>query len=105
MRTIRSRPNRRELLTGVAAGLALGLLARAGGAVGAPIKLDPDEPIAVALGYRPEGARSERPAADQACRACVQFSATADPSWGQCAIFAGRLVRAGGWCRAYARRG
>ena len=71
--------------------------------------LDPDDPVAKALGYHQDAstidaAKYPQHIAGQACHLCVQFKGGATDSWGPCLIFAGKQVNANGWCSAFAAK-
>ena len=73
-------------------------------------KLKDTDPQAIAMGYKTNAAqvdkaKSPRYAAGQKCANCVLFQAKPGDAWGQCGIFAGKLVAAGAWCNAYAKKG
>ncbi|MFU8816023.1 MAG: high-potential iron-sulfur protein [Pseudomonadales bacterium] len=98
---------RRVLLTGAIASAAA-VLGRNLGA--AELRLDVNDPQALALGYVENAAdvdldrwpRKAGPGGDnQFCYNCVLYSAGAD-GWGGCTIFPGKLVKGAGWCNAWA---
>ncbi len=60
--------------------------------------LDEKSQKAVALGYVTESKTK-----DQVCSNCALYVAGENKT-GKCGIFAGELVAAGGWCKAYAKK-
>lgn len=109
-----SAARRRALRSGLAAAagvvaVKLGTAARIARAEDAP-KLDEADPQAVALGYNHDtnavdGAKFATHKPEQHCAVCALYTAQGDGSWGNCAIFAGKQVNAGGWCSAFAPKG
>jgi phage I-like protein len=90
-------------------------LAASGGMLGAaaraqPTQVDEKEPQAAALNYVDDAAKAAarklpKYAPGQVCANCslYQAKAAADPA-GPCALFAGRLVAAKGWCSAWVKK-
>jgi hypothetical protein len=68
--------------------------------------VDPKDPQAVALGYVTDASTLD-PAKNapyqpgHRCATCVQYKGAADSTEGPCAIFAGRSVKAAGWCKVW----
>jgi hypothetical protein len=98
---------RRVLLTGALGGAALAL---GRGATAADVRLDENDPQALALGYYEDATavdlarwpRKAQPGGEnQLCSNCVLYRAGAD-GWGGCTIFPGKLVKEAGWCNAWA---
>jgi len=78
-------------------------------ASGAIAKVDENGPQASAVAYRHDAttvdsAAQPRYAAGQQCSNCALFQG-GDAAWGGCPIFAGKQVKATGWCNAYASAG
>lgn len=105
-------PTRRNLLAGLAlAPFASLYVARA---LAAKKKVDPTEPVAIALKYV-ENAKDANPtyrkakmgvaAKDQSCSNCRYFTADANgDGWGSCGLFEDRLVNKHGWCFGWSAR-
>lgn len=98
--------SRRLFLLQVATGPAALAAARAGAA---PALVDPLDPQAAPLGYTEDGARVDarrfpRRTAQQVCANCQVYAGKPSESTGPCAVFAGRLVTANGWCSAWVMR-
>ena len=68
-------------------------------------QVDPAGPLASALNYVEDGAKSARAADSDRCSVCLQFTAEAADEWGPCNIFGGKLVKGEGWCTAYVPKG
>jgi hypothetical protein len=69
-------------------------------------KLDEDGAQAMGLGYRHDATTVEnaRYKAGQQCSNCALYQG-GDSDWGGCPLFAGKQVKATGWCSAYAAAG
>jgi len=102
---------RRAVLKGALIGVAAvpvgALLGRE--AVAAPVKLDPADPQAKALGYIEDASKVDAKAnpnfkAGQECSNCLQFTAKPTEPWGPCNIFPGKLVKGKGWCKVWVKR-
>lgn len=67
-------------------------------------KLSLDNSQAKALSYHHDATRVDNAARqeDQICRNCQLYSGDPEAQWGQCGIFAGKVVNADGWCLSYA---
>ncbi|WP_439100834.1 high-potential iron-sulfur protein [Congregibacter sp.] len=65
-------------------------------------KLDESSPQAAGLGYKHDGTTvtNARYAAGQQCSNCALYQG-GDSAWGGCPLFAGKQVKATGWCSAY----
>lgn len=65
-------------------------------------KLDESSPQAAGLGYKHDATTvtNARYAAGQQCANCVLYQG-GDSAWGGCPLFAGKQVKATGWCSAY----
>ena len=59
-------------------------------------KLDLEDSLAKALGYV-----HEAPNASKRCGVCQLYKGSASSKWGECVIFSGKLVNAGGWCSSW----
>lgn len=70
--------------------------------------LDTD-PQAVALGYTPDGSKTDAKkypnySAGRSCGGCVLFQGKSDDTSGGCAVFGNKLVAAKGWCSAWTKK-
>ncbi len=74
------------------------ILSRAARAAGL---LSPQEPQAQAVRYT-EDARSEPAAKDNRCANCALYQGPEGSAQGPCQLFAGREVKAAGWCSSWA---
>ena len=99
--------SRRQLLQTALAGLAAvpaaTLIARDAGAVDAVSEADP---TAKSFGYVADASKvvvatnpTYKP--NQNCANCYQYSGKGGAAAGPCAIFAGKLVKAKGWCKVW----
>jgi len=101
---------RRSLLKGALAGLAaIPVVSVITEANAAGVALDPNDPQAKALGYIVDGSKVDAKAnpmykPEQKCLNCAQFKGAATDASGSCNIFAGKMVAAAGWCKAYAKK-
>lgn len=103
---------RRDLLKGALIGVATvpvsALLGRAQAAPAANV--DPNEPQAKSLGYVIDATTVDAKAnpnykPGQHCANCLQVPAGKEGGTDiPCNIFAGRLVKANGWCKVYVKR-
>ena len=69
-------------------------------------KITADDPVGIALKYTHDAsgvdpALRTQPAADQSCVNCAQLQGNEGDEWRPCAIFAGKLVNANGWCSVW----
>jgi len=69
-------------------------------------KITADDPVGMALKYTHDAgsvdpALRTQPAADQSCANCAQLQGDEGDEWRPCAIFAGKLVNANGWCSVW----
>ncbi len=101
-----SRTNRRVFLMTIAA--AGPLLAGTVAAQGAP-KLDEKDPVAASLGYVADSTKADakkypKHTKEQKCATCVLFQGKAGDAAGNCPIFSGKQVMAGGWCSSWAKK-
>ena len=96
---------RRVFMLQVAAGPAA-LAAGAASAQDARARVDPKDPPAAPLGYTEDATqvdarRFPRRTTEQVCANCQVYSGRGKEPTGPCAVFAGRLVAAKGWCSAW----
>ncbi len=63
--------------------------------------LSPQDPQAQALRYT-EDARSEPAAKDNRCANCALYQGAEGSTQGPCQLFAGKEVKAAGWCSSWA---
>ncbi len=87
---------------------ALGVLAltKAAHAQSAVLETDPQ---AVALGYSPDGSKTDAKkypnyVAGRSCSGCVLYQGKAGDSSGSCAVFGNKLVATKGWCSAWTQK-
>jgi len=66
--------------------------------------VDPKDPLAVSLNYACDGATAPGHVQGQFCTGCQLYSGTGDAKSGPCALFQGKLVCAGGWCKSWVKR-
>ncbi|MDA1074478.1 MAG: high-potential iron-sulfur protein [Proteobacteria bacterium] len=102
--------NRRKFLSVTAGGLAtIPLLSITTQTAWAADKLAGNDPMAMALGYFEDAAKTDttkfpkRAGAEgekQFCDNCAQYKVT-EEGWGTCAIFPGKLVAGRGWCNVW----
>ena len=77
---------------------ALGLLAGTR-AFGQGVALDPNDPTAKGLAYVVSS-----PNPQQKCSNCAQYTGAAGAAKGNCVIFPGKEVAAGGYCKAWLKK-
>ncbi len=93
--------SRRHLLQQLLVGVPLAAALTAASAAETPL-LAPDSPEAKQLGYV-EDARSAKDAGPgNHCGDCALYQGSADSAQGPCQLFAGKQVKAAGWCRSWA---
>lgn len=84
---------------------AAGIAGRPGFARAADLPiLDEKDPVAQSLGYHCDGAKAADHRAGEFCKGCQLFTGAADAKHGPCALFAGKQVCSGGWCRSWVKR-
>lgn len=88
------------------AGTPAALLAGAAWGQGTAPRVDPKDAQAAALGYAEDATqvdarRFPRRTAEQVCANCQVYAGKPDDRGGPCAVFAGKLVPARGWCSAW----
>lgn len=71
--------------------------------------LGEDDPMAMGLHYKKDTktvdtTKHVKHTPDQNCANCILYTSKSDEA-GLCTIFAGKQVRAEGWCTAYAKKG
>jgi hypothetical protein len=98
-------PSRRRFLTVLAAGAAIGVVARTGSADELP-RVTAADPTAQALGYNDDAAKvdaAKYPAhkAGQTCANCRFFAGSDKTAAAGCQLFPGKSVAAKGWCSGY----
>ena len=96
----------KNALLGMAAAPAAAWLSQA---ESAPVKLDPSDPQAKALGYVEDAANVDAKAnpnfkPGQTCANCLQAQGKAADGLLPCNIFPGKLVQAKGWCKVWVKR-
>ena len=72
-------------------------------------KVDEKDPQAVGLGYVADTTKADakkfpKHASDQKCSNCALYQGTAGDAAGGCPLFGTKLVAAGGWCSAWAKK-
>ena len=92
----------------LSAGAAAGLLVHPGSKAQADDlpQITEDDPVGMALKYTHDASSVDpalrtQPAADQSCANCAQLQGNEGDEWRPCAIFAGKLVNANGWCSVW----
>ena len=86
---------------------ALGLVGNTASAAAADLPaLDPQDPMAVTLGFKNDSAKVDPAAnplhaADQICGNCEQFLGKAGDARGGCVLFPGKSVPTAGWCKVW----
>lgn len=97
-------PTRRRFVQKWVLGAALTPLAlnrfEAGKAADQPL-LSPDDPAATKVRYT-EDASKEKNAKDHTCATCGLYEGAYGSTQGPCQIFPDKLVKAAGWCTAWA---
>jgi hypothetical protein len=71
-------------------------------------KIEENDPKAIALGYRNDTAQVDdkkfpKHAAGEKCGGCLAWIGKKTDPWGECDVFADRLVSNGGWCVTYVK--
>jgi hypothetical protein len=102
--TSEQNPSRRKFVRKLALGAALApvALARltASQAADQPL-LSPDDPAAVKVKYTEDAAQAKTPKGNK-CSTCALYEGTYNSTQGPCQIFPDKLVKAAGWCSAWA---
>jgi len=78
-------------------------------AVRAGERLDEQDPLAIALGYRHDANTVDadshpRWQEGQRCAGCSWFAGAEDTEWAACGLLSGALVSSGGWCNGFEER-
>jgi hypothetical protein len=99
---------RRVFMLQVVAGSSA-LAAGAAMAQAAPPKVSEKDPQAMALGYSEDSTKVDpkkypKHTAEQKCSTCQLFVAKGKDPYGNCPLYAGKVVAATGWCSAYAKK-
>ena len=110
MKQTRINVHRRDFLkisTLAVASIAIGI--RAGESVAQGAQVDEKDATAQSLGYKHDAAKVDKAkfpkyAAGQNCANCQLYQAKPGDAWGPCPIFAGKNVKAKGWCSAYIKK-
>ena len=66
-------------------------------------EVDEKDPMAVSLAYACDGPKAAGYVAGQTCKNCQLYSGAAEAKSGPCTLFPGKLVCAGGWCKAWVK--
>ena len=97
-------PSRRKFVRQLALGAALTPFALArptlSKAADQPL-LSPDDPAAVKVKYTEDASQAKTPK-DNKCSNCALYEGTYNSTQGPCQIFPDKLVKAAGWCTAWA---
>lgn len=99
--------SRRRFIKLTAIGLVATPFANAllSGAAAAADPISESDPLAAAMKYKADAAQAaERKDATATCANCSFYSGKAGDATGPCSIFQGKLVTAGGWCNAWAKK-
>jgi hypothetical protein len=105
-----TRPTRRVFLLSLAAAGPVLAGAPAGGtAVAQPARVNEKDPQAVNLGYVSDTNKADtkkypKHTKDQKCAGCALYQGKAGDPAGNCPLFAGRQVAAGGWCGSWVKK-
>jgi hypothetical protein len=93
---------RRGLLRQLGLILSLPALTEARAARSAQLApLSESDPSAQAQQYVSDASRAKGADPGSNCANCSLYGATGDATQGTCTLFAGKLVKAAGWCRAW----
>lgn len=73
-----------------------------------PVKLEENDPVATALGYKEDttkvdAAKYPMHKPEQRCDGCALYILKAGEVTGPCSAFGGKLVTAAGWCAAFVK--
>ncbi len=74
-----------------------------------PVKLDPKDPAAVALGYHEDSKAVDAKKfpmhkANQLCNNCLQLQGKAGEAYRPCNLFPKKLVHETGWCKVWVKK-
>ena len=101
---MKTRLSRRRLLQGLGIAIPLARIttaASAAAAAEAPL-LSPEAPEAKAVKYVEDATRAQGALAGSTCANCGLYQGRAGALTGPCQIFAGKQVKAAGWCSSWA---
>ncbi len=81
----------------------------AAGQAMAQAKVEEADPTATALGYKADTTKVDakkfpKHAPDQKCSNCALYQGKPADATGACPLFAGKVVAAGAWCSAWAKK-
>lgn len=97
--------SRRRLLRHLALGLSLGSLAVIGSrharAAGALPLLQEDSPEAKGVRYVADAAKAKGASGGNTCATCGLYQGATGSTQGPCQLFAGKDVKAAGWCSSW----
>ncbi len=88
---------------------AAGAKPAAAPAAAGPVKLDPKDPAAVALGYHDDSKAVDAKKfpmhkANQFCNNCLQLQGKAGDEYRPCNLFPKKLVHQTGWCKVWVKK-
>lgn len=74
-----------------------------------PVKLEENDPIALALGFKQDTTKVDAQkyplhTNDQKCSGCALYQEKAGEALSPCTVFGGKLVPPGGWCSGFAKK-
>jgi hypothetical protein len=103
MTSSRSADRRRFLTQGLAVATlgSFATLLSTHGRTAPPPLLSPDDPDAKALKYTEDARTVKGIPAGNTCANCALYQAAAGSATGPCQLFAGKLVKAAGWCSSW----
>ena len=64
--------------------------------------LNPADPAATAVGYVEDAKRAKKAAPGNTCANCALYQGASGSGQGPCQLFAGKEVKAAGWCSSWA---
>jgi hypothetical protein len=104
--------NRRQFLTRLVAGMPAALTGLAMAQTPPPppaVKLEENDPVAIALGYKKDTKQVDpvkypQHKPDQVCSGCALLVGAVKDGYAPCSAFGNKLVTENGWCAAYAKR-
>jgi|SRR6185369_11983061 len=77
------------------------LFTRTADGADAPL-IAPTDPAAVAVQYVEDAAQAKNAESGSKCANCALYEGAPDSVQGPCSVFAGKQVKAAGWCTAWA---
>ena len=97
---------RHFIISLVPAAAALGVAARAGAQ---PVKVDENDPVAKAVGYKHDASKVDAAkyptyAKGKVCSNCLLYQGKAGDAWGGCPIVGNQQVNANGWCTGWIKK-